>query len=146
MGRRRTLSPEGEQWLIANYPHMTNEEIGRHLGIKKSVALRYRRRYDLRKTPETRRRSRMVGAEKVHRRWVLERFRVRSGQPRQTKMRIRRLSDAGYKHRSNMILHYNYFSDPDDITVLCYDEQTDRRPRCEATARRHGIAIVPADE
>lgn len=146
MGRRLTLSPEGEQWLIANYPHKTNEEIGRHLGIKKSVVLRYRRRYDLRKTPETRRRSRMVGAEKVHRRWVLERFRVRSGQPRQTKMRIRRLSDSGYSLRSRMIRCFNYFADPDDITVLCYDEQTDRRPRCEATARRHGIAIVPADE
>lgn len=146
MGRRRTLSPEGEQWLIANYHHMTNEEICSHLGIKKHLVLCYRRLHGLRKTPETRHRSWMEGGKKVHRRWILERFRVQSGQPRKTKLRIRRLSDAGYKHRSNMILHYNYFADPDDITVLCYDEQTDRRPRCEATARRHGITIVPADE
>lgn len=45
-----------------------------------------------------------------------------------------------------MIKMHNYFADPDHVTWVCYDSQTERSPRMEATAMRHGLRLVEGDE
>lgn len=46
-----------------------------------------------------------------------------------------------------MIRQCNYFADPlGDPRIVCYDSQTQRSARREATAVRHGLKVVEADE
>lgn len=45
-----------------------------------------------------------------------------------------------------MIKLRNYFADADHVTWVCYDSQTRRSPRMEATAMRHGLRLVEGDE
>lgn len=45
-----------------------------------------------------------------------------------------------------MINQCNYFADPDHKDWVCYDSQTQRSVRREATARKHGLKIVQGEE
>lgn len=46
-----------------------------------------------------------------------------------------------------MIRKCNYFADPlGDPRIVCYDSETQRSARREATAVRHGLKVVEADE
>ena len=41
----------------------------------------------------------------------------------------------------------NYFADPlGDPHIICYDSDTQRSERREATAAKHGLKVVEADE
>ena len=52
---------------------------------------------------------------------------------------------AAQKHA--MIKFCNYFPDPDgDPHIICYDSDTQRSARREATAAKHGLKVVEADE
>ena len=75
-----------------------------------------------------------------------EELRQRYGLTRHTKLCLRVTTHrmSGQKHV--MIKKRNYFADPEDPTVVCYDSQTDRSPQMEATAKRHGLKVVEGDE
>ena len=78
--------------------------------------------------------------------WRKEEPRQRYGLTRHTKLRLRVTNRrmSGQKHV--MIKKRNYFADPEDPTVVCYDSQTDRSEQMEATAQRHGLKVVEGGE
>lgn len=91
-------------------------------------------------------RRRMTATRKENR--LAERRRMLYGLPRKTKMNIvlQPVSQAAYKQKYDMIKCCNYFAEPDHTTWVCYDNQTRRSTRREATAIKHGLRIVQADE
>ena len=81
--------------------------------------------------------------------WRKERLRAFYGLERQTNLRIASspLSHSASAHKHAMIKCCNYFADPlGDTHVICYDSETQRSAQREATAAKHGLKIVEADE
>lgn len=81
--------------------------------------------------------------------WHKERLRSTYGLERKTALRIPiiPLSHKASSHKHAMIKACNYFADPlGDPHVICYDSETQRSARREATAARHGLKVVEADE
>ena len=78
-----------------------------------------------------------------------ERLRAFYGLERKTRLRIP-LIPLSYKasaQKHAMIRQCNYFADPlGDPHVICYDSETQRSARREATAAKHGLKVVEADE
>ena len=78
-----------------------------------------------------------------------ERLRAFYGLERQTNLRI---PDAPLTHKATaqkraMIKCCNYFADPlGDPHIICYDSETQRSARREATAAKYGLNVVEADE
>ena len=78
-----------------------------------------------------------------------ERLRAFYGLERQTNLRIPAdsLSHRASSQKYAMIKACNYFADPlGDPHVICYDSETKRSARREATAAKHGLKVVEADE
>lgn len=81
--------------------------------------------------------------------WRKERLRAFYGLERQTNLRIASspLSHSASAHKHAMIKCCNYFADPlGDTHVICYDSETQRSAQREATAAKHGLKVVEADE
>ena len=81
--------------------------------------------------------------------WRKERLRAFYGLDRQTKLCIPSspLSHRAASQKHAMIKACNYFSDPlGDPHIVCYDSETQRSARREATAAKHGLKVVEADE
>ena len=81
--------------------------------------------------------------------WRKERLRAFYGLDRQTNLHIPSspLSHSASAHKYAMIKFCNYFPDPDgDPHIICYDSETQRSARREATAAKHGLKVVEADE
>ena len=81
--------------------------------------------------------------------WRKERLRAFYGLDRQTKLRIPAapMSRRATAQKHAMIKFCNYFPDPDgDPHIICYDSETHRSARREATAAKHGLKVVEADE
>ena len=81
--------------------------------------------------------------------WRKERLRAFYGLDRQTNLHIPSspLSHRASAHKHAMIKCCNYFPDPDgDPHIICYDSETQRSARREATAAKHGLKVVKADE
>ncbi len=81
--------------------------------------------------------------------WRKEQLRAFYGLDRQTKLRIPAapMSRRATAQKHAMIKCCNYFSDPDgDPHIICYDSETQRSARREATAAKYGLKIVEADE
>ena len=71
------------------------------------------------------------------------------GLERQTNLRIPSspLSHSASSHKHAMIKSCNYFADPlGDSHIICYDSETRRSARREATAAKYGLKVVEADE
>ena len=78
-----------------------------------------------------------------------ERMRMVYGLERRTKLRLplNSLTHAASACKYMMIRECNYFADPDgDSHIICYDSETRRSARREATAAKHGLKVVEADE
>ena len=78
-----------------------------------------------------------------------EQLRAFYGLERKTNLRIPSspLSHSASDHKHAMIRCCNYFADPlGDPHIVCYDSETQRSARREATAVRHGLKVVEADE
>ena len=72
-----------------------------------------------------------------------ERLRELYGLERKTRLRVTRTLTSGARgQKHNMIRKRNYYADPDHPSWVCYDGETDRSPRMEATAARHGLRVV----
>ena len=81
--------------------------------------------------------------------WHKEQLRAFYGLERQTKLRIPddRMSRKASSQKHAMIKCCNYFADPlGDPHIICYDSETQRSARREATAAKHGLKVVEADE
>ncbi len=81
--------------------------------------------------------------------WRKEQLRAFYGLERKTSLRIPSspLSHSASAHKHAMIRCCNYFADPlGDPHIICYDSETQRSARREATAARHGLEVVEADE
>ena len=78
-----------------------------------------------------------------------ERLRAFYGLERKTNLRIpsNPLSRRAIAHKYAMIKACDYFADPlGDPHIVCYDSETQRSARREATAAKHGLKVVEADE
>lgn len=78
-----------------------------------------------------------------------EQLRAFYGLERQTNLRIPAapLSHSASSHKHAMIKSCNYFADPlGDPHIVCYDSETQRSARREATAAKYGLKVVEADE
>ena len=78
-----------------------------------------------------------------------EQLRAFYGLERQTNLRIPSspLSHSASSHKHAMIKACNYFADPlGDPHIICYDSETQRSARREATAAKYGLEVVEADE
>ena len=78
-----------------------------------------------------------------------ERLRAFYGLERKTRLRIpsNPMSRRAIAHKYAMIKACNYFADPlGDPHIICYDSETQRSERREATAAKHGLKVVEADE
>ena len=81
--------------------------------------------------------------------WRKERLRAFYGLDRKTNLRIPSspLSHRAAAQKHAMIKCCNYFADPlGDPHVICYDSETQRSARREATAAKHGLKVVEAEE
>lgn len=81
--------------------------------------------------------------------WRKERLRQKYDLDRQTSLHIplNPLSHSASSHKHAMIKCCNYFADPlGDPHIICYDSDTQRSARREATAAKHGLKVVKADE
>ena len=81
--------------------------------------------------------------------WRKERLRAFYGLDRQTNLHIPSspLSHRAAAQKYAMIKACNYFADPlGDPHVICYDSETQRSAQREATAAKHGLKVVEADE
>ena len=81
--------------------------------------------------------------------WRKERLRQKYDLDRQTSLHIplNPLSHRASSHKHAMIKFCNYFADPlGDPHIICYDSETQRSARREATAAKHGLKVVEADE
>ena len=81
--------------------------------------------------------------------WRKERLRQKYDLDRQTSLHIplNPLSHRASSHKHAMIKFCNYFADPlGDSHIICYDSETQRSARREATAAKHGLKVVEADE
>ncbi len=81
--------------------------------------------------------------------WRKERLRQKYDLDRQTSLHIplNPLSHSASSHKHAMIKCCNYFADPlGDPHIVCYDSDTQRSARREATAAKHGLKVVEADE
>ena len=78
-----------------------------------------------------------------------EQLRAFYGLERKTNLRIPSspLSHSASSHKHAMIKCCNYFAEPlGDPHIVCYDGETQRSARREATAAKHGLKVVEADE
>lgn len=78
-----------------------------------------------------------------------EQLRAFYGLERKTRLRVPTipLSHKASAQKHAMIRQCNYFADPlGDPHVICYDSETRRSARREATAAKHGLKVVESDE
>lgn len=81
--------------------------------------------------------------------WRKERLRQDYGLERKTSLNIptNPLSHKASAQKHAMIKSCNYFADPDgDPRIICYDSQTRRSARREATAEKYGIRVVEGED
>lgn len=79
--------------------------------------------------------------------YEMEIKRLRWGLPQKTKFNVTLcpLSHKAISQKYSMIRRNNYFSVPEHPSWVCYDEQTKRSARSEATAAKNGLRIVQGD-
>lgn len=75
-----------------------------------------------------------------------ERLREKYGLERKTKLRLGGLPHRAACQKWAMITHCGYFADPADPHAVCYDSQTRRSAKREATAVRYGLHIVEGED
>lgn len=92
-------------------------------------------------------RAKQKAEEAMRHQRKMEHFRIISGEKQQTKLRLRtNITHRASVQKCRMIKEYDYFAIEGEVDVICYDEQTRRSIKREATARRHGLKVEAADE
>ena len=77
-----------------------------------------------------------------------ERLRVLYGLERKTRLIFtdNPMTPRASAQKHAMIKECNYFAVDDDVWAVCYDSQTRRSPRREATAIKHGLKIIEGED
>lgn len=75
-----------------------------------------------------------------------ERLKEKYGLERKTKLPLKSMSHTAYSQKHAMIKKNNYFADENHTDWVCYDSETRRSAKREATAIRHGLKIVEGVE
>ena len=77
-----------------------------------------------------------------------ERLRVLYGLERKTRLRLpcKQRTHRASAQKYAMIKSCNYFAVDDDVWTVCYDSQTRRSPRREATAIKYGLKVVEGED
>ncbi len=78
--------------------------------------------------------------------WRKEYLRDQYGLERKSKLRLKTLSHKAVNQKYMMKRECNYFADKDNVTWICYDSQTKRSAKREATAIKYGLKVVQGDE
>lgn len=78
--------------------------------------------------------------------YKMEHFRVSSGKPQQTRLRLKQLSKRQRLMKYRMARRCDYFYAKGEPLVICYDEQTRRLGELEQKAAAMGLQVLPADE
>lgn len=92
-------------------------------------------------------RGRQKAEETMRHQRKMECFRIISGEKQQTKLKVcRNITRRASIHKYMMIKDCNYFAIDGEVLLLCYDEQTRRSMKREATARRLGLKVEAAEE
>lgn len=138
LGRRMKLKKDRKYQARLRF-----EEMKRRLGIDNLPLSAFHREH-----PEEFRR---ICIENGRRRSQLadsERRRLALGFEQRTRMHIvvKRLSGRARAQKSEMVRFRNYFAVEEHPSWVCYDSETRRSPRREATAVKNGLRIVAADE
>ena len=150
MSRKSQLGAEDRQWCIDHFHEFSYRKMAERFGVSISTIRNMLHRAGCRRTKEETHRLRadalpMFGLKR-RRLYKMEHFRAMSGLPRQTRLRIAKLSHAGRNYKAYMRRRFDYFYAEDDASVLCSDDQTQRSAHAEARAATYGIKVVPADE
>lgn len=91
-------------------------------------------------------RGRQKTEENMKHQRKMEWFRIMSGEKQQTRLRLRtNITRRASIHKYMMIKDCNYFAIDGEVLLLCYDEQTRRSMKREATARRLGLKVEAAE-
>lgn len=80
--------------------------------------------------------------------WRKEKLRAMYGLERKTRLRIPDIpmTRRAKAQKHGMIKLCNYFAVDDDVWTVCYDSQTRRSPRREATAIKYGLKVVEGED
>jgi len=76
--------------------------------------------------------------------FLKEKRRLLWGLEQKTNLRVKlfKMTRTAMGQKHAMIKKHNYFADPDHSSWVCWDSETDRSPRMEKTAQKHGLKIV----
>lgn len=150
MSRTARLSEEARQWCIDHFHELSVREMAEHCGAPFNAVRYALRKAGLSRTKEESGRFRAESVpqirQKLLRLYKMERFRAMSGQPRQTRLKLAKITSSARSYKTYMCKRFDYFGAEDDASVVCYDDQTRRSPHAEARAATHGLKVVPADE
>lgn len=144
---RRSWTKEEEDFLLANYVRMGPSAIARALGRSYSSVANRSQRFGLSMPLEARRAIIRAmtpqRAATLRRVYAVERFRMRSGLPQQTKLRIndypKRVCD--FVHRA-VSVHGYFHCDGEPFDALYYDEDTRRMARETRHAEKYGVKFI----
>lgn len=118
MSRKSQLSAEDRQWCIDHFHEFTHREMADHFGVSIETVRNMLHKAGCRRTKEETHRFRASALpmfrQKLRRLYKMERFRAMSGLPRQTRLRISKLSPAGHSYKRFMRQRFNYFYAEDD--------------------------------
>lgn len=143
----------------AEYPYKSAQEIADEYGISKATVSRWARKLKIVHTPETERRikekvdkamkeapppeSIAAGLKKRAHKRRMETFRVMSGIPQKTNIRIRVMPVRTQKAIWRLCRRFGYLKTARNSVTLAYDNET-RRTRNETLyTERYGIQFVP---
>lgn len=80
------------------------------------------------------------------RQYIMEKFRVLSGLPQKTNIRVKVLSKHLNCARANLRSRHNYFVvKGDDPLVICYDSKTRRTPNEQYYSEKYGFKFIQAE-
>lgn len=138
LGRRMKLKKDRKYLSQRRIGEMT-----RRLGKDNLPLMAFRRDH-----PEEYRRVCKENGRRISQLADSERRRLALGFEQRTRMHIvvKRLSGKARAQKSDMIRKRNYFAVEEHPSWVCYDSETRRSARREATAVKNGLRIVAADE
>lgn len=93
--------------------------------------------------------KRVISKKAEARRELIRKERLRDlyGLERRTRLKVSRtLTRAASVQKCMMMKRRNYYADPGHHDWVCYDDETSRSPRMEATAIRHGLKVMDGGE
>lgn len=161
--RRRPANSTQHKLVIALYPNNSTREIARMVNLDTRTVLRIAHKNNLKHTLQTVERlrqkqcisaknllnkeTRLKACNSRKRTYRMEAFRVMSGMPQKTKIRIAILPTCVRKTIYRLKTQFNYFADRNcgDAYTLFFDSATRRSPREDMYALKYGIKFRDAD-